>query len=84
MAAPGADQAPGRVGRHPAIVLPVVPLAVLRPEYPLAALHVLYGEGAHALAEGGRIHAPTLPGRDEFEVPHLGGSERFDCHAALG
>jgi len=83
MAAARTDQAPGRVGRHPAIMLPVVPLAVFRPEYPLPALHVLDGEGAHILAEGGRIHASTLPGGDELEVPHLGRGERFDCHQAF-
>jgi len=40
VAAAWADQAAGRVGGHPAIVLAVVPLAVLRAEDPLPALDI--------------------------------------------
>ena len=84
VAAGGADQSPGWVGGHPAVVLAVVPLAVLRPENPLPSLHVLDGEGANGLAEGWGVHGAPLAGGNELEEAHLGQGERFDCHAPLG
>jgi hypothetical protein len=84
VAAARADQAPGRIGGYPAVVLPMVPLAVLRPEDPLPSLHVLDGKGTNGLAEGGSVDAATLAGGDELEVAQLGDGEGFDCHAALG
>ena len=84
MAAARTDQAPGRVGRHPAIVLAVMPLPVLRAEDPLPPLHVPNRQGPNPLAEVGSVEHAGLPRGDQLEITDLGQGEGFDSHRALG
>ena len=78
--ASGADEAPGRVGLQPAIVLAPVPDAVLRPQHPAMALAVEHGKIAYGEPESTRLQIARFSIGDKRLVANLCFGEWVDRH----